>query len=100
MHKPLNRSDSQKLPHGSYTFSADAAFLAHTSENDLITGVIGARVGDIVVVSMADAQAVTSGLVYSGHVRTDQTIEITCLNATAVAINRPSTKVNFVVIPK
>lgn len=99
MRKPINRSDRQRLTRGTYTFGANAAFAASQSETDPQPGYVGARVGDHVLVSPATGSA-AAGLHFWGYVNADNYVTVACTNVTNAAINRPSTAVNIIVLPK
>ncbi len=99
MRKPRNRSDAERLPTGIHNQPADNAFAAHTADQSLINGVVGAKIGHLVIVGSVDGGHATPGILFHGQVHADGVLSITCQNVTAAAINLPSTNVRYIVIP-
>lgn len=99
MRKPRNRSDAERLPTVVYLQAADNAFAAHTASQDLINGVVGAKIGNVVVCSPIDGGHATPGIVFHAQVHAAGVLSITCQNVTAAAINLPATHVRCIVLP-
>lgn len=105
MRRPLDRVERQRLPQGSYAFSANPNFLSDQTEADIVPLVTGtavqpAKIGDPVIVSQITPSGTpTAGLYYWANVYADGFVTVGCTNVTAAPINRPATTLNFTVIP-